>query len=131
MIDALTLRDQIAGIIMADWPFTIPILWENMPPPSPLPDQGWVKIQIRFGKRLTSGLGRVPVLQRGYLQMRLAVHEGEGMQISDAMVSHIMTRFDQKQLADIHFGQANVQSPTQDDGVVITAISIRFHAKLS
>lgn len=130
MATTTTLRDQIAGMIVDNWQFSIPVLWENMPSPSPLPDKGWVSVQIRFGRSIASGWGKISTLQRGSVQMHIAVHQGEGMETSDAVIKQLIKRFDQKKIDHIQFGQANVHSPVKDDGVVITTIMIRFHASL-
>lgn len=130
MANPQSLRDQIATELLKKWPFMIPILWENMPAPSPVPKEGWINIQIRFGRNIASGWGRTSPLYRGRLQIQVIVHQGEGMELSDAMIKHLVTQFDQQQIENIYFGQANVQAPNKDDGVVMTTITIGFHAPL-
>ena len=130
MTQPLGLREQIATTLLENWTFDIPVLWENMPTPSPLPHLGWINVNIRFGRSMASGWGQIPTLHRGRLQIQVAVHQGEGMETSDAMVIHLITQFNRRHIGAIHFGQANVQAPIKDDGVVITTITIRFHAPL-
>lgn len=121
-----SLRDKIANIIQLNWNSEIPILWENMPAPSPLPAKGWVEMRLRHGRSVATGLSTKSALLRGRVQFLLASHLGNGMETSDAMIAQLITLFDGRQDDGLSFGQAAVQPPQKDDGFLITTMTISF-----
>ena len=121
-----TLRDKIANIIQENWPFDIPVLWENMPAPSPLPADGWVEMRLRHGRSFARGLNTKSCIQKGRVQFLLANHLGHGMETSDVTIAHLISLFDGRQSDGLSFGQATVQPPQKEDGFLITTMTITF-----
>lgn len=121
-----TLRDHLGDYLKENWPFDRPILWENMPTPSPLPKAGWIRFHIRHGRSRARGLGGRNRYRRGILRLEIATPAGQGMEHLDRIVEHLVELFEDRHLAPVRLGRVNVSESEIEHGFVITPVTVGF-----
>ena len=125
-----SVRHVLADFFNQSYSHELPVEWENMPPLSPLPSEGWVRFRIDFDQVAPVGLMPSIFLQRGHLRLTVAVAIGHGMAEMDRVTIEITTLFAGRTIENIHLGHAALESPARQRGFHLRAIDIGFIANL-
>lgn len=122
------LRDDIAAYLNEKWSSPLPILWQNMPLPQPLPDDGWVRFSCQLRSVKTIGLSSQDRLCQGVLTITVAIPKDTGMAVSDGITDQLIALFSASSIGTIKLGQMAMDTPRDEHGHHLTPIAIRFSA---
>lgn len=124
------IRHVLASLFNTSYSHDLPVEWENMPPLSPLPAEGWVRFQVDFDQIAPVGLMPAMLLQRGRLQLLVAVAIGRGMAMMDKVTLEITSLFAGRTISGIHLGDVALASPVRQQGFHVRALDISFSATM-
>lgn len=121
-----SVRDQIAAHLQSQWSFATPIIWENMPPPSPLPKTGWLRFRLWHGRTLARSVSGEGRFRHGSLRLEIAVANGDGAAELDGMVNHLTEVFDNQTIGNVQFTRLTSSPADSSGGYLIVEVVAHF-----
>lgn len=121
-----TLRDKFADYLNKNWSSDVPILWQNMPAPDSMPEQGWIHFSCHLDRLRPLGLSRQHRLAQGRLRITIAISKGVGMAASDQTTDQVIKVFSVASIDNIRIGSITMDRPRDDKSHHIVGLNIGF-----
>ncbi|MCE2518031.1 MAG: hypothetical protein J4F41_09460 [Alphaproteobacteria bacterium] len=121
------LRETLSQYFNASATVDLPLLWQNMPLPSPLPDQGWVRFSCQLDRIYPLDLSHRHRGVHGRLTIVVATPKGTGMETSDGLIDQMIRLFAVKSIGAIQLGRMVMDRPRDEQGYHLNGLTIRFH----
>ena len=122
-----TIRDAIGRHIQEAYSGTLPLEWENMPPPENL-SAGWVRLLVSIDRLEKAGLNPGTVLTRGRIRLLIAVAQGQGTATMDQVVAELVHLLASQDIAGIRTSAAVFAAPKKEKGLHLLPVEIRLTA---
>ena len=125
-INIAQLRQSLAHHLTQHWQGEWPVYWQNMPPPSSLPDQGFLRFDMTADRIATLGLGQKFRHIQGTVRITLGVKKGFGMAVIDETTDQLSRIFSTPAIDGIRLSAIRIDRPFEENGFYLNRIRIAF-----
>ena len=121
-----SVRDQIASHLQSTWSHATPIIWENMPPQTPLPQDGWLRFRLAHGRTVSPSISGASQFRRGSVHLEVAVASGNGTADMDGMLVTLSDIFSGTQIGDVQFTRLSSNPASHEGGYLVVEVTANF-----